>query len=135
MRAPRHFPEDSRGVSPVIGTILLVAIAVTSMAVVASGVLGSDLLNDSPSAEFVYDENVPGEVRIGVEEARGLYADDTEIRIEGGGTCGEWDGDGEITSGEVVSLSGTECSAPLTEGDVLQVISSGTLIDTYRVRG
>lgn len=132
---PRDRLDDDRAISPVIGVVLLVAIAVASSALVATAVLGGDFLDDSPSAELVYAEKDPGEVIVAVKEVSGLTRGGTEIRLAGGGDCGVWGGSGDLEPGDTLRLNGTDCTESLDEGDVLQIVGGSTLVDTYELQG
>lgn len=131
----RHPQSAERAVSVVIGTVLLLAIVVILMSILASAVLGVDFLDRSPSADIVYEEDENGTVLIALADARGLSADNTEIRLRTEGTCRTWDGSGTLGKGDAMLLEGSDCPESLEEGDVLQVIGAQTLLDTYELRG
>lgn len=129
------YSEDQRGISPTIGVVLLVAIVTMAMALIGASVLGVGLLEDQPDADLVYAEDGGGNVTIGVKDATNLQASDTEIRLEGDGTCVDWQGSGSIEEGDTMLVEAGDCPTSLSKGDVIQVISSDTLIDTYELRG
>ena len=131
----RQLQWGDRGISVVIGTVLLVGIVTITMAVLATAILGTDFIDQSPEADIVYEEDRNGTVLIALADARGLSAENTELQLRGDGSCGSWDGDGTLGKGSVMLLEGSDCPDSLEEGDVIQVISSGTLVDTYELRG
>ncbi|WMT09164.1 hypothetical protein NP511_05900 [Natrinema thermotolerans] len=98
MRLPRS-SRDDRGVSVVIGTVLLIGMAT-----------------------------------IGLTEVQRLTAGETEIKLQDGGSCGTWDGSGDLEEGDVTTVDKSDCGESLDKGDVLQVIGSETLLDTYELR-
>ena len=90
--------NDNRGVSPVIGVILMVAITVILAAVIGSFVLGiGGDIEKAPQASISYDANNDNLVHQGGDtlEAGSYYAAGTDT--VGGGTPGEW-APGEIKS-------------------------------------
>lgn len=131
----RRSSRDDRGVSVVVGTVLLIGMVTMAMAVLGAAVLSTDFIDSPPQAEFVYQEDGNGTVAIGLTDAQGLSASDTEIRLEGEGSCGTWYGSGTLEKGDITVLDDGDCPKSLEEGDVLQVISADTLLDTYEVKG
>ncbi|MDF9745443.1 polymer-forming cytoskeletal protein [Natrinema sp. S1CR25-10] len=105
------------------------------MAVLAAGILGAGVFDQTPHAELMYQEDDTGTVAIGFTDVRGLSAGNTEIRLQGEGSCGNWDGSGDLEKGDITIVDSSDCSEALEEGDVLQVIGSQTLLDTYRLQG
>jgi flagellin-like protein len=132
---PRHVRSSERAISSTLGVVLLVAIAVMTMAVIGTVVLGGGFVERSPEADIVFQEEGDGSVTIALRDARGLNAGDTEIRLRGVGSCGTWDGSGELETGDRTTVDDADCSGPLDEGDVLQVVAAETLIGTYEIRG
>lgn len=128
-------PSGERGISVVIGTVLLVAIVAITMAIIAAALLGGDFYDRSPSADIIYEEDADGSVLIALTDVRGLSAGNTEIKLENGGSCGYWDGSGTLGKGDATTVEGSDCSESLEEGDVIQVIGAQTLLDTYELRG
>jgi FlaG/FlaF family flagellin (archaellin) len=55
MRPPHRVLTDDRAVSPAIGVVLLVAIAVATAVAVGALVLGFDAVNDRPQATFDFE--------------------------------------------------------------------------------
>ena len=124
----------NRAVSPVIGVVLLVAIAVIAMAVLGTQVLGSGVIGSEPRAELVFDEDpTTNELTIGVRTASGLEGSETEVRVPERGQDVDWGESGEIESGNTVTYNRFDLSDP-NEGDTIQVISSSTLIDEHELR-
>lgn len=105
------------------------------MAVIGTAVLGGGLFERPPEADIIFQEEGDGSVTIALRDARGLSADDTEIRLRGVGSCGTWDGSGELETGDRTNVDDADCPGTLDEGDVLQVIAAETLIDTHEIRG
>lgn len=124
-----------RGISVVLGMVLLVGIVTITMALLATAVLGVDFLDQAPSADIVYEEDGNGTVLIALADARGLSADDTDIRLQNEGDCATWDGSGTLEKGDTMVLDASDCPKSLEEGDVLQVIGSDVLVDTYELNG
>lgn len=127
--------NDDRGVSIVIGTVLLVGIVSIAMAVLGAAILGTDFVDQSPRAEFVYQEDRSGTVAIALSDVQRLIGDETEIKLRGEGSCGTWEGSGALEDGDLTRVSWNDCPTDLEEGDVLQVIGSNTLLDTYELQG
>lgn len=125
---------DDRGISVAIGVVLLVGIVTIVMAILATAVLGIDFLDRSPSADVVYEEDVDGTILIALADARGLSAGETEIRLQNVGDCATWDGSGTLGKGDTMILDGSDCPESLEQGDVLQLIGSNYLLDSYRIR-
>jgi len=129
----RRSSRDDRGVSVVVGTVLLIGMVTMSMAVLGAAVLSTDLVDSPPRAEFVYQEE-GGTVSIGLTDVQRLTAGGTEIKLQDGGSCGTWDGSGDLEEGDITTVDGSDCGESLDKGDVLQVIGSETLLDTYELR-
>jgi len=112
--------QEDRGVSPVIGVILMVAITVILAAVIGTFVLGlGDSLNQAPQAQLNADE---------IDSNDDDTIDGIELNHNGGDTLASadirisWSGD----------ASATQLSSDLTVGDSVNVITgasgeSGTL--------
>ncbi len=116
-----------------VGTVLLIGMVTMSMAVLGAAVLSTDLVDSPPRAEFVYQEE-GGTVSIGLTDVQRLTAGGTEIKLQDGGSCGTWDGSGDLEEGDITTVDGSDCGESLDKGDVLQVIGSETLLDTYELR-
>lgn len=134
MRLRRSSHED-RGVSVVIGTVLLIGMVTMAMAVLGAAVLSTDLVDQPPRAELVYQEDGSGTVTIGLTDVQTLTAGDTEIKLQGEGSCGTWDGSGDLEEGDTTIVDDSDCPDSLEEGDVVQVIGDRTLLDTYELQG
>ncbi|AGB32806.1 Type II secretory pathway component [Natrinema pellirubrum DSM 15624] len=131
----RRSSRDDRGVSVVVGTVLLIGMITMAMAVLGAAVLSTDLVDSPPRAEFVYQEDGNGTVAIGLTDVQKLTADGTEIKLEGEGSCGMWGSGGDLEEGAVTTVEDGDCPDSLEEGDVIQIIGAETLIDTYELRG
>jgi len=125
----KHFAQDERVVSPVIGVILMVAITVILAAVIATFVLGVGSEQDATpqiSLDFEYDESAggsnTGDLTILVEgtSTEGFTANELGLRADDAALGGDasdgdtWDqvsgagynaGD-EISAGDSITLSG-----------------------------
>lgn len=76
--------EEDRGVSPVIGVILMVAITVILAAVIGTFVLGlGDSLEQAPQAQLDADSNNNDSINISHSGGDALAVDDIEINVEG----------------------------------------------------
>ena len=124
-----------RGVSVVLGMVLLVGIVTIAMALLATAILGIDFLDESPSADVVYEEDDDGTVLIALADARGLSAGDTDIRLQNVGDCATWDGSGTLGKGDTTVIDSSDCPDSFEAGDVIQVIGSDVLVDSYELRG
>ena len=90
---------DSRGVSPVIGVVLMIAVVVILAAVVgafATGVFGGQ--QDTPQAAFSYDADA-GAVTMDSGDA----IPSGQLSVEGGASFSDSDGDGDVEAGDVAS--------------------------------
>lgn len=92
-------PADQRGVSPVIGVILMVAVTVTLAAVVSTLVLG--LNNDveaNPQASFGFDYS---NTTLEITHEGGSTLDISRVDVLIGGESNSWnDTDGKISGGD-----------------------------------
>jgi len=129
--------DDDRGVSPVIGVILMVAITVILAAVIATFVLGLgeqvsstapqvtvDWQNTSNSNSINYDAVHNGgatldPARLSVNDAGGTGSIPTSSEISAGGTIGNWTG---LANGDTLRITWTAegggTSATLSEQTV-----------------
>jgi len=114
--------SDDRGVSPVIGVILMVAITVILAAVIGTFVLGlgSNVGNNSPSATFDYQYNDWGSTDRGlnITDQGGDAIDQSTITV----TVGDVTlyGDSEANASvDNVTASGWESGDQITAGDTL----------------
>ena len=84
MNVKAYLTDDDRGVSPVIGVILMVAITVILAAVIASFVIGLGDQNQetapTTSVEFSYDE---GDDELEISVTGGENLDPTNVEIQG----------------------------------------------------
>jgi flagellin-like protein len=143
----RLFDDSSdRGVSPVIGVILMVAITVILATVIGAIVLdfGNNAGETAPSASLSVEADSPNEVTIEHTGGDSLSLDQTRIQLtkESDGSTREFSGgsanfgvgdigtletDGSAQSGDLSTLgSGSEDSFTIASGDQVTV----TVIDT-----
>lgn len=101
---------DQRGVSPVIGVILMVAVTVILAAVVSTLVLGmSNDVEANPQASFGFDYDGSGSLEITHEGGNAL--DDARVTVSIDGTANNWNEDGGKISGgdsETFTVTGGE---------------------------
>ncbi len=121
-----------RGVSPVIGVVLLVAIAVLSMAVVGAFVLESGPNQPPPDTNVVMDQNGDGDITLVLASSTPIPGD-LEIRNESNELCHTWEG--VIEQGDTIKEEDfdEDCESP-DELRIIWVDSSGSqsvLIETY----
>jgi archaeal type IV pilus assembly protein PilA len=124
---------EDRGVSPVIGVILMVAITVILAAVIGAFVLGlgDDLGNSAgPQAQvsFDYDDNElvilhPGRDKI------------EDARLGGDASLAEGEDLIELSTGDRISIgdgsADRETEGELTDGDTVHVIVGDNIVATY----
>jgi len=95
--------SDSRGVSPVIGVVLMIAVVVILAAVVgafATGVFGGQ--QSAPQASFSYDADAGEVVMDG-----GDTMDASNLEVTQGSASNSW-GSGDVTAGDSAAVpSGT----------------------------
>ena len=114
------FDSDDRGVSPVIGVILMVAITVILAAVIGAFVLelGSSVATEQPQASF--DFEVDGS-NATVTHQSGSEIDNSSISVVLDKSDYNWsDDDGIITAGESMNISEYNGGA-----DTVQVVWNG----------
>ncbi|MBP2251169.1 flagellin-like protein [Halarchaeum solikamskense] len=136
--------DDDRGVSPVIGVILMVAITVILAAVIGTFVLGlgSNVGNNAPSATFNYDYNDSAE-NLTITHQGGDALDNSSINVTASGQGYSVDygadinDDDQWTAGDdaVVNYTGS-----LSSGDGAQVIwqssgGSSSIIGEWEYQG
>ena len=104
--------SDSRGVSPVIGVVLMIAVVVILAAVVgafATGVFGGQ--TDAPQAAFSYDDGT-----VTMESGENIPAD--QLNVEGTESFSD-----TVTAGDSVAASDTDGDGQI---DVTWNSSSGS---------
>jgi len=130
-------PDDERGVSPVIGVILMVAITVILAAVIGTFVLGlGDSVESAPQASFNFDYDSSNDnVTITHRGGDNINTNSTELRINGSAVSEsglELDGtsqsfanatDGNFQAGESVTISGSDSA--LEESEIVLVTTDG----------
>jgi len=111
-------PTDSRGVSPVIGVILMVALTVILATVLGTVVLdfASGLSEQPPQAAFDYERNSADEITI--THVSGDQIDNNRLRITVGGDEVYPDGSGP-------DISKTGWASPIEAGDTVDIEHSG----------
>ena len=114
------FDSDDRGVSPVIGVILMVAITVILAAVIGAFVLelGSSVATEQPQASFDFEFNGSN---VTVTHQGGSEIDNSSISVVLDNSDHNWsDTDGIITAGESMNISTDSGGA-----DTVQVVWNG----------
>lgn len=131
------FTADRRGVSPVIGVILMVAITVILAAVIGTFVLGlGDQVGDNaPQASFDFDFEDNENFSITHEGGDKLQSSNIQIVVgdntsydnglddNWGGDAGGWEADGSITAGDTVSMEGNGVTH---DGSTVRVVWSSS---------
>ena len=122
------FDSDDRGVSPVIGVILMVAITVILAAVIGAFVLelGSSVATEQPQASFDFEFNGSN---VTVTHQGGSEIDNSSISVvldkSYNNSEYNWGGaDGIITAGESMDSSG-DISEFNGSADTVQVVWNG----------
>jgi len=136
------FEADDRGVSPVIGVVLMIAIFVILMAAVGAFVLGFSPTQSPPDTEMAFVEEGAGGVGVQVVMDIGdnVEADNLAFQLDDGTSCEEWRGADRVETGDETILAYCE-GDDLNEGDTVQVIwsdhtgSRSTIVDSYEMRG
>lgn len=140
MRRDRWLPSDD-AVSPVVGTVLLVGIAVTVMGVLAVFVLGFVAGGGAPDADFMFSQDTgDNNVTITYTSNGALDADRITVLVDSDPAClaeGEWTG--TIDPSDSVKVVDTDvdstCSYQLTPGTVVRVVWNSPDSGTQRVLG
>jgi flagellin-like protein len=134
--------DDDRGVSPVIGVILMVAITVILAAVIATFVLGlgEQVSSTAPQVNVDWNESDQGSSNFNVGATHNggqtIDGDNVNVTASSGGIQGEVPRDSEVSSGTLIGVA-----TSLSEGDEVRVIwesdngqTTATLSD-YTVQG
>ena len=119
------FDSDDRGVSPVIGVILMVAITVILAAVIGAFVLelGSSVATEQPQASFDFEFDGSN---VTVTHQGGSEIDNSSISVVLNESYSDhkWGGaDGIITAGE--SMDSSDISSYNDSADTVQVVWNG----------
>lgn len=130
---------DQRAISPVIGGILMVGLAIAAMTLVGLLVSSGTFVQSPAEADLVFEED-GNDIIIGVASAIDLNEEDVTIQLNPGGECeGVWDGSGSIDQGDTVRVSNSDCDGTIQPGTELQIVHSTgigqQLLETYEVRG
>ena len=140
MNLKELFTED-RGVSPVIGVILMVAITVILAAVIGAFVLGlgDQASNTAPQASFSFDYDDDGDGNVTVTHEGGDTIPDGELNLT---TSGDGIGDhtqaweGPVSAGSSDVIDGSDVNEDddaFEEGDSVRVVwNSGDSSNTLR---
>lgn len=129
MRRNRLRPGDD-ALSPVIGAVLLVGIAVLLMAVVGAYVLGFGFAGQPPEGEVQFTQTAGPEVTVSVVDGSGLREEEIRVRVDGQQACDGsdrvWSGSGSLPTGNETTVDGfgSPCSSStsLSAGDTVSVI-------------
>lgn len=131
MRRHRLRPGDD-GLTPVVGAVLLVGIAVLLMSVVGAFVLGFGPGEQPPEAEVQFEQIDNGtdtyDVNITVVDVGGLREEEVDVTVSGESPCyassNDWTGSGSIARAETVSVYGQQgsCSAGIGANTTVSVI-------------
>jgi len=139
MNIKELFTED-RGVSPVIGVILMVAITVILAAVIGAFVLGlgDQASNTAPQASFSFDYDDSSDGNVTVTHEGGDRIPDGELNLSASSpnfdtVSKEWEGDATAGSTETIGENDFEDGESFSEGDTVRVIwNSGDSSNTLR---
>nr|WP_256488537.1 type IV pilin N-terminal domain-containing protein [Halohasta salina] len=114
------FADDSdRGVSPVIGVILMVAITVILAAVIGAFVLGlgDQVSNNAPQASFSFDFNSTADPsNVTITHTGGDNIEASNLNVTNGSNTERWGGGSGTVS------TGDEYSMDYYTGDTIRVI-------------
>lgn len=116
---------NERGVSPVIGVILMVAITVILAAVIGSFVigLGDQVQETAPNAQFTFDYS-EGNVQITHDGGQDIDVTQSDLIVIGDDD-GEYDW-GDAHTEDIVSAGDTTPEGiPVTSGETIRVVWEG----------
>ena len=128
MNIKELFTED-RGVSPVIGVILMVAITVILAAVIGAFVLGlgDQASNTAPQASFSFDYDDADKGNVTVTHSGGDTISGTQLNVTASGNVDnstQWNDDGsDVTAGSSKTIFDEDNS--FEQGDSVRVIWTG----------
>lgn len=122
---------ENRGVSPVIGVILMVAITVILAAVIGSFVigLGDQVQETAPNAQFTFDYD-DDEVTITHDGGQTIDLTEDNLLVIGGQTA-DWEevtGDETVSAGDSATFDDSGGDSDITdveEGDTIRVVWEG----------
>ncbi len=133
-RIARQFTSDDRGISPVIGVVLMLALTVIGASVVGTAVFGSlgDVSGDTAQASFTFSEEANGDLTIRHSAGDTLEAARLTVTAEGSTVSAGFAG--SVTPGD----EGTVDAGDLSTGDDVLVkyeTSDGsvTILGSYTV--
>ena len=126
MRRHRFRPDDD-AVSPVVGVVLLVGIAVMLMTTIGVFVLGFGPGEQAPESDVQFSQDTNKNVTITAVRPAGLVEQEVRVQVNGQPACytgSGWDSTGSIDTGESITVDeyGTGCSNSMSSGDTVQVI-------------
>lgn len=121
---------DSRGVSSVIGVLLLIAVTVVLATVVATFAfdIGSDSTNDAPKVSWEYDYN-GGDIQATHESGDELVKE--SLSVEGTCAAGSISPPDPVTSGDTITI-GDDCDP---SGETIQIIWNDPETDNSAILG
>ncbi|QKY20610.1 type IV pilin N-terminal domain-containing protein [Halolamina sp. CBA1230] len=124
--------EEERGVSPVIGVILMVAITVILAAVIGTFVLGlGDSLQQAPQAQLEAYSDTSGEISIDHNGGDPLPVNEITIQVGTDGTDDTSDfTSSEFTVGQTITDSSPDTTGESVSVTVIHDSSESILLDT-----
>lgn len=126
MRGERFRPGDD-AVSPVVGVVLIVGIAVMLMTTVGVFVLGFGPGEPAPETQVQFTQE-DGNVTVTMLEPAGVQADNLVVRADGADACVKdrngWDTSGSVDQGDELTVYGASgsCGSGLTTDDTVRVV-------------
>ena len=126
-------PDDERGVSPVIGVILMVAITVILAAVIGTFVLGlGENVESAPQASFDFSYNETANNGTVTIEHRGgdtIDGSNVEVRLDGAAPDSQLIGN-SLAAGGQVQVNGTDFDddgdGGIDPGDNIAIVTTGS---------
>jgi len=129
MRRNRLRPGDD-ALSPVVGAVLLVGIAVVLMGVIGTFVLGFSFGAQPPEADVIFSQNTVGGstvVNVTVVDGSDLFEEELSVQVDGQRACDNsdrpWSGSGALRSGDQANVTGYGGSCPGTDLIANQTVS------------
>ena len=128
-------PDDERGVSPVIGVILMVAITVILAAVIGTFVLGlGENVESAPQASFDFSYNSSadsGNGSVTIEHRGGdtINGGNVEVRLDGAAPDSQLISS-SLAAGGQVQINGSDFSSngdgSIDSGDTITIVTTGS---------
>jgi len=124
--------NDSRGVSSVIGVLLMVAVTIIIATVVAAFVfdIGSDSTNESPKISWEYGLDGSGDVQV-----RHVSGDDvtgSALSVEGTCAASSISRPDTVTSGDAFTIGDGNCD---NSGETIRIIWTDPVSDNSAILG